>query len=222
MTKLKLFSAALTVSAAIATPALAGGMEAIQEPGLYAFYHPNGDLGLGIRGRRMRWRNRCATVTCGHENVRAAAPRQPRSVHQALLKSICPGSTSGLSRRFVTSMLLPTDWARPCPGRTQSFCVRRCFERVSKPIGDPRARDRRSFEKFPRRIAENRDAKNAAAENIGRRIQVSRSEEARTHLTKVRCAWRTFPQHGREVLVRLLKCVLVGGIVVSAGQAYRG
>jgi hypothetical protein len=30
----------------------------------------------------------------------------------------------------------------------------------------------------------------------------------------------TLPQHGREVLVRLLKCVLVGGILVSAGQAY--
>jgi hypothetical protein len=50
MTKFKLFGTALIVSAAIATPALAGGMqvaEVIQEPGLYAFYHPNGDLGLG-------------------------------------------------------------------------------------------------------------------------------------------------------------------------------
>jgi len=50
MTKFKLFSTALIMSAAIATPALAGGMqvaEVIQEPGLYAFYHPNGDLGLG-------------------------------------------------------------------------------------------------------------------------------------------------------------------------------
>ena len=47
MTKFKLFSAALIVSAAIATPALAERLEVIQEPGLYAFYHPNGDLGLG-------------------------------------------------------------------------------------------------------------------------------------------------------------------------------
>ena len=50
MTKFKLLSTDLTVSAAIATPALAGGMqvaEVIQEPGLYAFYRPNGDLGLG-------------------------------------------------------------------------------------------------------------------------------------------------------------------------------
>ena len=47
MTKFKLFGAALIVSAAIATPALAERLEVIQEPGLYAFYHPNGDLSLG-------------------------------------------------------------------------------------------------------------------------------------------------------------------------------
>jgi hypothetical protein len=44
MTKFKLFSTAHNAGA------LAGGMqvaEVIQEPGLYAFYHPNGDLGLG-------------------------------------------------------------------------------------------------------------------------------------------------------------------------------
>jgi hypothetical protein len=40
----KFFGAAVMLSAAIATPALA---ETIQEPGAYAFYHPNGDLGLG-------------------------------------------------------------------------------------------------------------------------------------------------------------------------------
>jgi hypothetical protein len=40
----KIFGAAVILSAAIATPALA---EAIQEPGVYAFYHPNSDLGLG-------------------------------------------------------------------------------------------------------------------------------------------------------------------------------
>lgn len=44
MLKLKLLGAALIVSAAIATPALAA---VIDEPGAYAFYHPNGDLGLG-------------------------------------------------------------------------------------------------------------------------------------------------------------------------------
>jgi hypothetical protein len=41
----KLFNAALILSAAVATPAAA--QQAIQEPGAYAFYHPNGDLGIG-------------------------------------------------------------------------------------------------------------------------------------------------------------------------------
>lgn len=44
MTKYQIFGVALVLSAAIATPALA---EVIQEPGLYSFYHPNSDLGLG-------------------------------------------------------------------------------------------------------------------------------------------------------------------------------
>ena len=42
MTTLKLFSAALILTAAVATPLAA--QEAIQEPGNYAFYHPNGDV----------------------------------------------------------------------------------------------------------------------------------------------------------------------------------
>ena len=44
MLKYRIFGAALILSAAIATPALA---EVIQEPGNYAFFYPNGDLGLG-------------------------------------------------------------------------------------------------------------------------------------------------------------------------------
>lgn len=48
MTKYQILGAALVLSAAIATPALA---EAIQEPGAYAFYHPTGDLGLGSSAR---------------------------------------------------------------------------------------------------------------------------------------------------------------------------
>jgi hypothetical protein len=50
----KIFGAAAILSAAIATPALAQTIqlaEAMQEPGLYAFYHPNGDLGLGASSR---------------------------------------------------------------------------------------------------------------------------------------------------------------------------
>jgi hypothetical protein len=42
MTTFKLVSAALILAAAVATPVAA--QEAIQEPGNYAFYHPNGDL----------------------------------------------------------------------------------------------------------------------------------------------------------------------------------
>jgi hypothetical protein len=40
----KLFGAAIILSAAIATPALA---EVVQEPGNLAFFYPNADLGLG-------------------------------------------------------------------------------------------------------------------------------------------------------------------------------
>ncbi|HYS90808.1 MAG TPA: hypothetical protein VEN78_38290 [Bradyrhizobium sp.] len=45
MTRLKFLGAAAVLSALIATPALAERM--IDEPGMYAFYHPNGDLGIG-------------------------------------------------------------------------------------------------------------------------------------------------------------------------------
>jgi hypothetical protein len=45
MTMFKLLGSAAILSALIATPALAQHM--IDEPGMYAFYHPNGDLGIG-------------------------------------------------------------------------------------------------------------------------------------------------------------------------------
>jgi hypothetical protein len=45
MTRTKLLGAAAILSAFIATPALAQHM--IDEPGMYAFYHPNADLGIG-------------------------------------------------------------------------------------------------------------------------------------------------------------------------------
>jgi hypothetical protein len=44
MTKSRIFAAAVLLSAAITTPALA---EVISEPGNFAFFYPNGDLGLG-------------------------------------------------------------------------------------------------------------------------------------------------------------------------------
>jgi hypothetical protein len=45
MIRLKFLGAVAVLSAAIATPALAERM--IDEPGMFAFYHPSGDLGLG-------------------------------------------------------------------------------------------------------------------------------------------------------------------------------
>ena len=45
MTPFKFLGAVAILSALIATPALAQHM--IEEPGMFAFYHPNGDLGIG-------------------------------------------------------------------------------------------------------------------------------------------------------------------------------
>jgi hypothetical protein len=45
MTSYKLIAAAVLLSMATATPVLAQAV--IEEPGAYAFYHPNGDLGIG-------------------------------------------------------------------------------------------------------------------------------------------------------------------------------
>jgi hypothetical protein len=49
MTRFSLFGAVIVVSAALSTPVLA--QAAIQEPGAYAFYNSNGDLGLGSSQR---------------------------------------------------------------------------------------------------------------------------------------------------------------------------
>jgi hypothetical protein len=45
MTRYRLVAAAVILAAATATPVLAQAV--IQEPGSYAFYYPNADLGLG-------------------------------------------------------------------------------------------------------------------------------------------------------------------------------
>jgi hypothetical protein len=47
MIRFKLLAATAILSSAIATPVLAQAV--VQEPGAFAFYHPNGDLGLGSR-----------------------------------------------------------------------------------------------------------------------------------------------------------------------------
>ena len=46
MTKTRFFGAATLLSVLIGSPASAQHM--IDEPGMYAFYHPNGDLGIGL------------------------------------------------------------------------------------------------------------------------------------------------------------------------------
>jgi hypothetical protein len=48
MTSFKFLGAAAILSALIATPTLAEPMN--EEPGLYAFYHPNGDPNAGTPG----------------------------------------------------------------------------------------------------------------------------------------------------------------------------
>jgi hypothetical protein len=45
MTGFKLFGAAAVLAALIASPASAEDQLATQEPGMWAFYHPNGDSG---------------------------------------------------------------------------------------------------------------------------------------------------------------------------------
>jgi hypothetical protein len=46
MTRYRIFVAAMMLSATSVAPALA--QQAIDEPGLYAFYHPNADLSQGV------------------------------------------------------------------------------------------------------------------------------------------------------------------------------
>jgi hypothetical protein len=46
MTRFRIFVAAMMLSATSAAPVLA--QQAIEEPGLYAFYHPNADLSQGV------------------------------------------------------------------------------------------------------------------------------------------------------------------------------
>ncbi len=65
MTKRTLLGVAAILSTAIATPALAQAV--IQEPGAYAFYHPNGDLEIGSTPSRRR-------VSRGTADAMALAP----------------------------------------------------------------------------------------------------------------------------------------------------
>jgi hypothetical protein len=52
MTKFSLLGVATILSTALATPVLARAV--VQEPGAYAFYHPNGDLRIGFAPPQRR------------------------------------------------------------------------------------------------------------------------------------------------------------------------
>ena len=75
MTKYRIFGIAVVLSAAIATPALAG---VIDEPGLYAFYHPNSDV---LNGGRAADAMASATV---RSDVQMSV--KPRHVTRAAIK----------------------------------------------------------------------------------------------------------------------------------------
>jgi hypothetical protein len=71
--------------------------EVIQEPGLYAFYHPNGDLGLGSsRPADAMAQSLCGGEVSGMKCPCVGAPsvtHRPSSITEVRLA----GSTSGLN-----------------------------------------------------------------------------------------------------------------------------
>jgi hypothetical protein len=83
MTNFKLIAAAVVLSAAVAAPSFA--QEVIQEPGAYAFYHPNADLTAGARAgassnafASARSNNAMASIGTRHV-ARAAGKTDARS-----------------------------------------------------------------------------------------------------------------------------------------------
>ena len=68
MTKTRFFGAAALLSVLIGSPASAQHM--IDEPGMYAFYHPNGDLGIGSARPPV--------------DAQAMAPRHAMPTHHAM------------------------------------------------------------------------------------------------------------------------------------------
>jgi hypothetical protein len=76
MTGLRFLAAAVILSAAIATPAFA--QPVIQEPGNFAFFYPNGDLGIG-----SKWPSEAMTASAARNSdsmarLRSAAMPHPR------------------------------------------------------------------------------------------------------------------------------------------------
>jgi hypothetical protein len=81
MTKYSLLAAAILVSAASATPVLA--QPVIDEPGAFAFYHPNGDLGLGSSWPSSAMAAEPLRNSGSMAQVRSARMSHPLPVHRA-------------------------------------------------------------------------------------------------------------------------------------------
>ena len=81
MTRYTLLAATVLVSAAIATPALA--QPVIEEPGAFAFYYPNGDLGLGSSRPADAMASEPLRGGGNMARLRSATMSHPAPVHRA-------------------------------------------------------------------------------------------------------------------------------------------
>jgi len=71
MTRLEIFAATAILSMMIVTPVFA--QSAVQEPGLYAFYHPDGDVLKANRPRPREPAGAMASVPSGGSNAYASS-----------------------------------------------------------------------------------------------------------------------------------------------------
>jgi hypothetical protein len=81
MTSYKLLAAAALLSMATATPVLAQAV--IDEPGAYAFYHPNGDLGIGS----TRPMESMGSMPLGHSMAQSRSGMMSRQPHARHVRS---------------------------------------------------------------------------------------------------------------------------------------
>jgi hypothetical protein len=81
MINVKLLGVAAVLSAAIASPVLAQAV--IQEPGAYAFYHPNADLGIGSGASGTAGAMASARTSSSYASARAKHYARSRTKHYA-------------------------------------------------------------------------------------------------------------------------------------------
>jgi hypothetical protein len=75
MTRFRFLAAAVILAAAIATPAFA--QPAIQEPGNFAFFYPNGDLGIGSQWPSEAMTSQAARNSDSMARLRGATMSHP-------------------------------------------------------------------------------------------------------------------------------------------------